>query len=90
NLPTKFELYQNYPNPFNPSTIIKFQVASSKFIKLHVFDILGREIQTLVNEQKPPGNYEIEFNAGGLPSGVYFYRIKTENYNATKKMVLLR
>ncbi|MBU1679065.1 MAG: CotH kinase family protein [Bacteroidetes bacterium] len=90
NLPTKFELYQNYPNPFNPSTIIKFQVASSKFIKLHVFDILGREIQTLVNEQKPPGNYEIEFSAVGLPSGVYFYRIKTENYNATKKMVLLR
>ncbi|MFH1528016.1 MAG: T9SS type A sorting domain-containing protein [Bacteroidota bacterium] len=57
---------------------------------LKVYDILGREIQTLVNESKPPGNYEIEYNADDLPSGVYFYRIQTEYFNATKKMVLLR
>ncbi|MFH2029573.1 MAG: T9SS type A sorting domain-containing protein, partial [Bacteroidota bacterium] len=89
-IPEQFSLSQNYPNPFNPSTVIKFQVPSSKFIKLQVYDILGREVQTLANEKLLPGNYTINFDAGGLASGVYLYRLTTVNFSQTKKMILLR
>ena len=96
----KFKLYQNYPNPFNPTTKIKYTVPNvgtsyMKFIKIKVYDILGNEIATLVNEEKPAGNYEVEFNAhscGGsnLSSGVYFYRLQAGEFNDTKKFVLMK
>ncbi len=95
--PYKIKLYQNYPNPFNPTTKIKITIpkvvdakfASSK-IKLVVYDILGREVATLVNKHLTPGNYEVEFNAEGLSSGVYYYRLEAGGYSQTKKMILLR
>jgi|WetSurMetagenome_2_1015567.scaffolds.fasta_scaffold18966_3 photosystem II stability/assembly factor-like uncharacterized protein len=91
-------LSQNYPNPFNPVTKIKYeipsvtlrQVQSDISVKLKVYDILGREIATLVNEEKPAGEYEVEFNASNLPSGIYFYRLTTGNHSETKKMVLIK
>lgn len=88
--PVYYYLSQNYPNPFNPITTIKFQIASTSFVSLIVYDILGREIKSLVNEKKPAGSYEVEFDAMGLPSGVYFYTLKTGEFTQTKKMILLR
>ncbi|MFH2031338.1 MAG: T9SS type A sorting domain-containing protein, partial [Bacteroidota bacterium] len=88
--PKKFTLFQNYPNPFNPRTVIKFQVPSSKLVKLQVYDILGREIKTLVNEYKSQGTYGVQFNADELASGVYFYRLISGSFAATKKMLLIR
>jgi hypothetical protein len=89
-LPIEFNLYQNYPNPFNPTTTIKFQIPELSFVTLKVYDVLGSEIETLVNEEKPVGSYEIEFNATSFPSGVYFYQIKAGNFIQTKKMILLK
>ena len=89
-LPTEYSLFQNYPNPFNPSTRIKYQVSSISFVSLVVFDILGNEIETLVNEEKPAGTYELTWYAGNLPSGVYFYKIQAGDFIETKKMLLLR
>ncbi len=100
-LPNDFKLEQNYPNPFNPSTKIKFTIAKSplpggdgrgglQHVKLVVYDVLGNEVATLVNEEKPAGEYEVEFNAKGLPSGIYFYRLIAGSYSSTKKMILLR
>ena len=94
----KFILVQNYPNPFNPSTKIKFTVPSiiasgakqSQLVTLKVYDILGREIATMVNEEKPAGEYEVEFNGSNLPSGVYFYEINAGDFKETKKMVLIK
>lgn len=89
---------QNYPNPYNPTTKIKFSIANVgdedfrplQTVKLIVYDILGREIETLVNEYLKPGNYEAEFNAKGFTSGVYYYRIESGNFSDTKKMILLK
>ncbi|MBU0561401.1 MAG: T9SS type A sorting domain-containing protein [Bacteroidetes bacterium] len=89
-LPTEYALYQNYPNPFNPSTVIKFQVPSSKYVKLQVYDVLGSEVQTLVNEQIKAGNYEVVFNAAGLPSGIYFYRLETADFVQARKLLLVK
>lgn len=89
-LPSSFTLYQNYPNPFNPTTRIKYQVASIERVTLKVYDILGREIVTLLNEVKHPGNYELEFDASYLPSGVYIYRLNAGMFLESKKMILLR
>jgi len=90
-IPTDFQLYQNYPNPFNPSTSIKFKVKSLKNIKLSVFDMAGKEMAVLVNEKLTPGEYEYLFEAGNLPSGVYFYSLSVEGVRVdTKKMVLLK
>lgn len=86
----EFELHQNYPNPFNPTTRIIYQVASIESVTLKVYDILGREIATLLNEVKHPGNYELEFDASDLPSGVYFYRLNAGGFSESKKMILLR
>ena len=83
--PSVFSLEQNYPNPFNPSTKIKFSIPQSSDVVLKVYDILGNEIETLVNEEKPAGKYEVEFNASDLPSGVYFYRLKAETFFESKK-----
>jgi hypothetical protein len=88
--PVSLMLHQNYPNPFNPSTIIRWHSEVSGHQILKVFDVLGNEIATLVNEYKPAGSYEVEFDASGLSSGVYFYQLKTGNFIQTKKMVLLR
>ncbi|MCL5029360.1 MAG: T9SS type A sorting domain-containing protein [Bacteroidetes bacterium] len=86
----EFTLYQNYPNPFNPTTTLSFVIGHSSFVTLIVYDILGREVATLVNEEKRAGTYEATWNAEGLSSGVYFYQLKTGNYVETKKMILLR
>lgn len=89
-VPEKFELEQNYPNPFNPATRIGFRISNFGFVSLKVYDVLGREVRTLVNEVKKPGSYEVRFDAGGLSSGVYFYRIQAGSYSAIKKMMLIR
>ncbi|MCI0449906.1 MAG: T9SS type A sorting domain-containing protein [Chlorobi bacterium] len=93
-VPGSYNLHQNYPNPFNPTTNIRFDVSQSGFVKLAVFDILGREIQTLVSENVKAGEYQISFNASNLPSGVYFYRLTVSNasapWTATKKLVLVK
>ena len=90
NVPEKFELFQNYPNPFNPSTNIKYQIAKSGDVKLIVYDVLGNEVATLVNEKLQPGTYEIEWNAFNYPSVVYFYKLTAGDYKQTNKMILLK
>ncbi|MDP3445515.1 MAG: T9SS type A sorting domain-containing protein, partial [Ignavibacteria bacterium] len=90
NIPSDFELKQNYPNPFNPTTKIQYSTPKSDFVILKVYNLLGKEIATLVNEYKSPGKYEIEFHATDLPSGVYFYTLSSGNYSQTKKILLLR
>jgi hypothetical protein len=87
---TEFKLEQNYPNPFNPSTVISYQLPVTGNVTLKVYDVLGNEIATLVNEEKPTGEYEIEFNATGLPSGIYFYKLVAGEYTQTRKMILLK
>lgn len=89
-IPKYFSLSQNYPNPFNPSTKIHFDVPRTDFIKLVVYDFLGREISSPVNHQLRPGTYEVDFDGSNMTSGVYFYKISTVNYTETKKMVLLK
>jgi|GEM_PF-2250612 len=96
-LKKEFTLWQNYPNPFNPTTIIKFTIPNvgdenirSQQTKLIVYDILGHKVQTLLNEIKAPGMYEVEFNANNLASGVYFYQLRSGNYISNKKMMLIR
>jgi photosystem II stability/assembly factor-like uncharacterized protein len=86
----EFSLSQNYPNPFNPTTSLQYAIGSRQFVTLKVYDILGREIAILVNEEKPAGEYEAEFNAANLPSGIYFYQLKAGQYSETKKMILLK
>lgn len=90
NLPTEYKLEQNYPNPFNPSTIIKYDIPKESFVTLKIYDILGREIKTLVNEDKPAGRYSVTFNAGNLASGTYIYRILAGSFIQTKKLALLK
>lgn len=90
NLITKFSLEQNYPNPFNPSTTIRYQIAESGLVTLIVYDMLGREIITLVNEELSAGKHEANFDASGFNSGVYFYRLKAGSFVETKKMVLMK
>jgi hypothetical protein len=90
NTPSNFKLYQNYPNPFNPSTLIQYEIPKNSFVKLVVLDVLGREVETLVNEKQTAGTYEATFNASQYPSGVYFYKITTDNFSETKKMLLIK
>jgi hypothetical protein len=104
NLPSGFELSQNYPNPFNPSTNIEFRIADNGFVTLKVYDILGNEIATLVNEEKQPGVYKVEFNSSSIKnlpsSGIYFYQLlvskfqskdrKSGNFVETRKMILIK
>ncbi|MCB9248250.1 MAG: T9SS type A sorting domain-containing protein [Ignavibacteriales bacterium] len=96
NLSAQFELSQNYPNPFNPTTIIKYSVPnvvsnfSSNNVELKVYDVLGREIKTLVNQKQKAGNYEVSFDTKELSSGVYFYRLQSGDFIQTKKMMLLK
>jgi hypothetical protein len=89
-LPKSFKLYQNYPNPFNPSTIIKFEIAQRVNVKLIVYDILGREVQTLVDNTMEAGSYAVPFNKPGLSSGIYFYSLTAGNFRDIKKMVIIK
>jgi hypothetical protein len=89
-LPKEFSLSQNYPNPFNPSTSIQYEICSRQFVSLKVYDILGNEMGTLVNEEKPAGIYKITWYGENLPSGVYFYKLKAGEYIISKKMVLIK
>jgi mannose/cellobiose epimerase-like protein (N-acyl-D-glucosamine 2-epimerase family) len=85
-----FLLSQNYPNPFNPSTVIRYSLPEKSYIKLTVYDALGKEISLLVDEEKPAGNYQVTWNASGLASGIYFYQLKSGNFIDTKKMILVK
>jgi hypothetical protein len=89
-VPREFMLYQNYPNPFNPTTNIRFALPKAAFVKLAVYDMLGREVQTLVNENLSPATYEIKWDASQHSSGIYFYRIQTGDYTDVKKMSLIK
>ena len=94
-IPNEFKLFQNYPNPFNPVTNIRYQIANNTFVCLKIFDVLGKEVETLVNEKMDAGTYSVEWNArqGGsstLASGIYFYQLKTKDFSDTKKLVLLK
>ncbi len=89
-IPSKFSLSQNYPNPFNPSTTIRYNLPRSGSVKLAVFDVMGREVETLVNERQAAGSYEATFDGSGFASGVYFYRLTAEGYRETRKMFLVK
>jgi plastocyanin len=89
-VPQRFELRQNYPNPFNPATTFRFRIPEKSFVKLVIYNSLGAEIETLVDEELPPAVYEAEWDASNYPSGIYFYRIETLNFSNTKKMILAR
>jgi len=89
-IPNKYKLSQNFPNPFNPSTKIRYSVPQSSNVVIKVFDILGNEIEILVDEQKTTGTYEITWYAESLPSGIYFYQLQTSGFIETKKMVLMK
>jgi len=89
-LPAQFSLDQNYPNPFNPTTSIQYAVGSLQFVTLKVYDLLGNEVATLVNEEKSSGVYDVNFDAAGLSSGMYLYKLQAGSFTETKKMVLLR
>jgi hypothetical protein len=89
-IPSNYALKQNYPNPFNPTTTIRFSLPKSGVVSLKVYNILGKEVATLVNGNLNPGTYNINWDANGYASGVYFYRLQTGNFVETKKMILLK
>ena len=94
-VPSEFSLFQNYPNPFNPSTQITFDVPKTEFITLRVYNLLGQDVQTLVNKSMTPGRYTIEWNGtdmlnNAVASGVYFYELRGESFISRKKMLLIR
>lgn len=89
-IPLKYNLSQNYPNPFNPSTSIKFELPKSGFVSLKIFDLLGREVARLVNEVKQAGSYDLEFNASNFASGIYYYKLESNDFSDTKKMILIK
>ncbi len=89
-IPSTFELFQNYPNPFNPTTVINYQLPTNSTVTLKVYDLLGSEVATLVNEVKNRGNYSVAFNSSNLSTGVYFYRLETETFSMTKKMIVMK
>lgn len=89
-IPTDYKLEQNYPNPFNPSTTIKFSLPKTSDVKLQVIDVLGKVVETLVDEEVKAGNYKINFDASRLSSGVYYYTIKTNSFKESKRMILLK
>jgi hypothetical protein len=89
-IPENFSLSQNYPNPFNPSTSIQYAISSTQFVTLKVYDVLGNEVATLVNEHKPAGMYNVQFTMNNLASGIYFYRLTAGQFVQTKKMILIK
>jgi len=90
NLPDKFLLKQNYPNPFNPNTKINFSVPVNSLVTLKIYDVLGKEVMTLINEQKPAGNYAAEFNGANLSSGIYFFRMEAGEFIDVKRMMMIK
>jgi hypothetical protein len=90
NIPTAYALDQNYPNPFNPNTKISFSIPVEGFVALDVYNSIGQKVATLVNENKTAGNYEVNFNAANLSSGVYFYKLTSGNFVNVKKMILMK
>jgi len=90
NPPTKFSLEQNYPNPFNPITKINYSIKNAGLVQIKIYDILGSEVATLVNEEKAAGKYEVNFNSSSLASGVYIYKIQAGSFISSKKMMLLK
>ncbi|MGI0016067.1 MAG: T9SS type A sorting domain-containing protein [Nitrososphaera sp.] len=89
-MPSAFVLEQNYPNPFNPTTIIEYNLPKDTRVKIVIFDLLGRVIKTLVDQEKSTGTYKIKFDASDLSSGVYFYQLQTREFSQTKKLILMR
>ena len=90
NVPEKFSLYNNYPNPFNPSTTIKFDVAKMQNVKITIYDVLGRAAGVLVNETLQPGTFEVKWDALNFSSGIYYFRMETQTFSDTRKMVLVK
>ena len=89
-IPSSYNLYQNYPNPFNPSTKLKFALPKSSFVSVVVYDALGRQLETIVNEQLNAGTYEAEWSASKFSSGIYFYKLTAGEFSETMKMVLIK
>ena len=89
-VPEYFSLSQNYPNPFNPKTIINYELSITNFVNIKVFDALGKEVATLVNENQNAGSYSVEFYGEGMPSGIYFYKLEAGDFTETKRMILLK
>ncbi|MBK9334352.1 MAG: T9SS type A sorting domain-containing protein [Ignavibacteria bacterium] len=89
-IPDRYSLSQNYPNPFNPTTKINFSIPKQGIVTLRVYDVLGKEVMTLVNEQKPAGNYSINFSAANLSSGAYFYRLESGEFKDIKRMIVVK
>ena len=89
-IPKNIFLYQNYPNPFNPNTTISYQIPKASNVFIKVYDYLGREVTSIDEGLKQPGLYEINFNAKNLSSGIYIYKLETENYSISKKMIVLK
>jgi hypothetical protein len=89
-VPGRYTLYQSYPNPFNPAALIKFDIPRTSAVKLIVFDLLGREVATLVNDELKAGKYKIDWNASSFASGVYLYKLTAGDFTETKKMILLK
>ncbi len=89
-IPDEFTLSQNYPNPFNPSTKIKFNIPQQSRVELKVYNVLGKEVMTLINDVKSAGGYEVEFDASSLASGTYFYKIQAGQFIDVKRMILIK
>jgi hypothetical protein len=89
-IPSSFVLSQNYPNPFNPSTKINYELPITNYVKLVIYDVLGKEVEILVNQMQKPGSYEVEWDASNYPSGVYFYKIESGDFTQVKKMILMK
>jgi hypothetical protein len=89
-IPARTTLLSNYPNPFNPETIIRYQLSASSYVKLTVFDVLGREITTIVNKEQKAGTHEVKFNGSNLNSGIYMYQLRAGSFIQTRKMVYLK
>mgnify|MGYP002623382457 FL=1 len=89
-IPTKYDLYQNYPNPFNPTTRIKFDLPKQSFVTIKLYDITGREVSRLVNQEYNAGSYTVDYNGASLSSGIYFYRIEAGDFVSTKRMMLIK
>jgi len=90
NIPEAYSLEQNFPNPFNPATTIRFNLPEQTYVSLKIYNSIGQEVSTLINRVVSSGTHEINFDASGLSSGIYFYQIQTQSFTSTKKMILMK